>query len=172
MSFATIESLPVSIRASLMKLSSLGMLDGMIILPIIMIIVIPRPLDKFENIGSNMAAFVSHAFVFQAVLILTPSDFFSSSEPLMKGAVYLDQYLLDPESSFSADPAVTPFSRGCNRAITWFDYIEQPGNERLLRNMGAAMNVSASLFPRDSFVKGKRATLGIIKYRHLTMSYP
>ncbi|KAJ3514444.1 hypothetical protein NLJ89_g2376 [Agrocybe chaxingu] len=92
-----------------------------------------RPLDKFENAQGNMAAFVSHA----------------SAEPFAKGAMCLTDYLLDPESSFSIDPAITPVSRGHGQKIAWFEYIEQPGNERLLKNMGAAMAVSASLFPKE-----------------------
>ncbi|CAA7268218.1 unnamed protein product [Cyclocybe aegerita] len=92
-----------------------------------------RPLDRFENAQRNMAAFVSHA----------------SAEPFAKGAMCLTDYLLDPESSFSIDPAITPVSRGHGQNIAWFEYIEQPGNERLLKNMGAAMAVSASLFPKE-----------------------
>ncbi|KAK7449180.1 hypothetical protein VKT23_013328 [Stygiomarasmius scandens] len=95
-----------------------------------------RPLDKYENAKPNMAAFVSHA----------------SSEPFSHGALLLDQYLLDPESSFSDDPAVTPFSRAQGHPIPWFEFIEKPENERLLRNNSAAMSASASLFPNDLFV--------------------
>ncbi|EIM82217.1 S-adenosyl-L-methionine-dependent methyltransferase [Stereum hirsutum FP-91666 SS1] len=93
-----------------------------------------RPLDKFENIADGtMAAFVSHA----------------ACDPLSRGSVELVSYLLDPASSYSTDPKITPFSRGVGEPSDWFDYIERPGNERLLKNFGAAMNVSTFLFPKD-----------------------
>lgn len=63
-------------------------------------------------------------------------------------------YLLDPASSYSTDPKITPFSRGVGEPTDWFDYIERPGNERLLKNFGAAMNVSSFLFPKDVVTTG------------------
>lgn len=90
-----------------------------------------RGIDRYDN-AKGAAPGVGHA-----------------ADECFSAATSLSRFLLEPQTAFSKEPAMTPFSRSMRFDGTFWEWVERPGNEKRLRRFGAAMRNSSTLYPKD-----------------------
>lgn len=61
--------------------------------------------------------------------------------------------LVDPKTASSQDPAATPANRAFGSNKVFWEWLEEPGNEKRLRRFGSAMRGSTKFFPAELSVK-------------------
>lgn len=89
------------------------------------------------------------------------SYFNHSADEGLKSAAFMVENTIDPTTSFSQDPSTSPLARAFNTNVGFFEWLDQPGNERRLRRFGAAMQSGNSLTAPDLLIGGASLCLSL-----------
>jgi hypothetical protein len=73
------------------------------------------------------------------------SDIICSADEGLKSCAFMVDNMMDPKTSSSQDPTVSPFARAFNTNDGVWQFYEQPGNEKRFRRFGAVTIFSNSI---------------------------
>lgn len=77
-----------------------------------------------------------------------------TTDEVMKASAYLTEVLYDPVKKSSEEPQHAPLARAFNTNKTYFDWLEEPGNEHRLKRFSVAMEGSAKINSSDAILAG------------------
>ena len=78
---------------------------------------------------------------------------------MFKGAAYLAESLLDPETAQSNLPTQSAFNKAFAVDADVFEWYEAPDNALRFQRFSMAMSATRALSPPDTILKGKKASI-------------